>query len=163
MNKTGAAMILVLLAFVAAAATNGEKKIRADRTPLTFRDSGVYCNYRFGHARAEEGLTNMLPADRAASTDSPRTFYVMQYFAPLKPLPEQDTSLIRRMAQNGKKVVLRADIGRMHENPDVDLMEQRLVGSITWWRRGDTSQLATNRWSATKTASGSARPSCRMV
>ena len=61
MNKTRAAMILVLLAFVAAAATNGEEKIRADRTPLTFRDSGVYCNYHFGHALAEEGLTNMRP------------------------------------------------------------------------------------------------------
>ncbi|MDP7349206.1 MAG: hypothetical protein QF735_13260, partial [Phycisphaeraceae bacterium] len=37
---------------------------------------------------------------------------------------------IRLMAQNGKKVVLREGIGRMHKNPDVDAMEQRLVNML---------------------------------
>lgn len=35
--------------------------------------------------------------------------------------------LIKRMAKNGMKVVLRADIGRLHEDPNVDAMDRRLA------------------------------------
>lgn len=107
----------------------GQTKTRADRTPLTFRDCGLYCNYSMWH-RIEpetEGNTNMLPARRAASADSPWTFYIMQYNAPLKPRPDWDAATIREMAKNGKKVIIRAGIGRFHKNPNVDEMEQRLV------------------------------------
>ena len=107
-----------------------DQRVRADRTPLTFRDSGLYCNYNFwhGHEPAEDGVTNMLPQARAAGRDAPWTFYVMQYWAPTKPRSGFDGTAIREMARNGKKVILRAGVGRTPEkNPDVDDMEQRLA------------------------------------
>ena len=108
---------------------SGQTNTRADRTPLTFRDGGLYCNYGMWHGMKPETLdtTNMLPAHRAAGVDSPWSFYIMQYHAPQERRADFDGSTIQEMVNNGKKVVLRAGVGRGHMNPNVDEMEQRLV------------------------------------
>jgi len=129
MKRFGLVLTVLAISVLLVQPCMGEGKVKADRTPLTFRDSGLYCNYNFFHGRdpSEDGVTNMLSAERAASKESPWAFYVMQYTAPEEPRPNQDTSLIKRMAQNGKKVILRAHIGRLSENPDVDKLEQRMI------------------------------------
>jgi len=106
--------------------------VKIDRDPLTFRDSGLYCNYRMWHDidPATEDVTNMLSAERAASKDSPWSFYIMQYQAPERRRPDFDARTICAMAQNGKKVILRAGIGRTHKTPDVDEMERRLANLL---------------------------------
>jgi len=119
--------MLEVLSVIASAQAMAEEKVRADRTPLTFRDSGLYCNIGFVHGRdpAEDGVTNLLPAERAVQPDTPWDFYVVQCN---ENTPGPDTaSMLREMARNGKKVILRAAVGRMHEKPDVDEMEQWLV------------------------------------
>ena len=122
---------LVAIALAQAPAAE-EVKVRADRTALTFRDCGLYCNYGMWHGidPATEDASNMLPASRVASTASPWTFYIMQYYAPHEPRKGFHGGLIREMAGNGKKVILRADIGRMHKDVDVDKMEQRLSNML---------------------------------
>ena len=111
---------------------SGQTETRADRTPLTFRDSGLYCNYGGWHGiePETEDTVNMLPSHRAASAESPWTFYIMQYHAPEKRRPGFDGATIRDMAKNGKKVILRAGIGRLTESPSVDEMERRLVNML---------------------------------
>ncbi len=124
-----AAATIVLMV---AATARAEEKVRADRSPLTFRDAGVYCNMSMTHG-TDEGLGNMLPADRAASPQAPWSFYVMQcnYNSadPKDPdsLHPQVISTLRQMAANGKKVILRAHVGRLDPNPNVDEIEQWLV------------------------------------
>ena len=119
----------ILLILFAPLLALGDQPVKADRTPLTFRDCGLYCNYGMWHGiRPEtEDSTNMLPASRAVSDRSPWTFYVMQYHAPKERRPDFDGASIREMAKNGKKVILRAGVGRMHKDPNVDELEQRLV------------------------------------
>ena len=132
-------ILLFIVALVSAwqgGASWGQTKVRADRTPLTYRDCGLYCNYSMTHGVEPEtrGLhsrvRNMLPAHRAASAESPWTFYVMQYTASKERRPEFEGSTIREMVKNGKKVILRAAIGRGQVNPDVDAIEQRLVNML---------------------------------
>ena len=129
-------ILAVLACSVPGAATYGETKLRADRTPLTYRDSGLYCNYFMVHGVEPENMgiksrvKNMLPASRAASAEAPWTFYVMQYHAPKKRRPEFDGSLIRDMVRAGKKVILRAAIGRGAVNPDIDELDQRLINML---------------------------------
>ena len=68
----------------------------------------------------------MLPADRAASTQAPRSFYIWQCdynsAAPkdLDSLHPHVISTLRRMPANGKKVILRVHICRLDPNPNVD-------------------------------------------
>jgi hypothetical protein len=95
-----------------------EQQVKADRAPLTYRDSGLYCTLSFA------GVTNMLTLDRAAGPDSPWNFYIFGMNDPARP---EDAKLIERMAANGKKVILRVDVGRLAPNAQVDIMEQRLL------------------------------------
>jgi len=60
----------VTMVLMIAASARAEEKVRADRSPLTFRDAGVYCNMSMTHG-TDEGLGNMLPADRASSPQAP--------------------------------------------------------------------------------------------
>ena len=114
-----------ILLFVAALASAcpgrealGQTRTRADRTPLTYRDCGLYCNYVMTHGVEPETrgvqsrVKNMLPAHRAASADSTWTFYVMQYHAPKERRPEYDGSTIRDMVKNGKKVLMCLETGK---------------------------------------------------
>jgi len=132
---THSLMLLLVVALASAcmgSEASEQTKTRADRTPLTFRDCGLYCNYGMWHGLGPEteDTANMLPARRAASADSPWTFYIMQYHAPEKRRPDFDGAAILKMAKNGKKVILRAGIGRMHKTPNVDAMERRLVNML---------------------------------
>ena len=145
---------------LACCTATAEETVKADRTPLTFRDSGLYCNYNFWHVRkpAEDGVTNMLPPERAATDKSPWTFYIMQYWAPDKPREGYDGAAIRQMAKNGKKVILRAGIGRMEKNPDVDKMEQHLINmfkevdpDLLYAITLDEEQIFWNGWNAALT------------
>jgi len=115
------------------------QKVRADRTPLTFRDCGLYCNFSFdpgfiagiGKEPLQDPPPNMLLPERAASPQTPWTFYIMQWdYAPGSALWHKKAALVRQMAANGKKVILRADIGRMDNLVDVDEAEQRLVNIL---------------------------------
>jgi hypothetical protein len=109
---------------MASSSVAAEPKIKADRTPLTYRDCGLYCDLKFQQGQRpqeDDGVTNMLPPERAASTDSPWSFYIVQG------AQGKDAELIKRMAANGKKVIVRALIGRLDPHPKVEEMEQRLV------------------------------------
>ncbi len=92
--------------------TLAEEQVVADRTPLTFRDSGLYCNVvEFSHgpdpAKALS-VTSLLSAQRAALPDTPWDFYIMQYPSESGPaLVEEAASLIKEMVRNGKKIILR--------------------------------------------------------
>ncbi len=115
-------MALAMLAGVVAAAP----AVKADRARLTYRDSGLYCNLNFwmSHKPEDDGVTNQLSAERAAGSESPWSFYVVQFNGPVSP---EQAQLIEQMAANGKKVILRMDIGRMDPSPKVDELERRLV------------------------------------
>gem|GEM_PF-3279581 len=104
-------------------------EVKADRTPLTYRDNGLYCNLDFWLCQKPEddGVTNMLTSERAATTDSPWSFYILQLDDPARP---EDSNLIARMAANGKRVIVRVSIGRLDPNPNVDELEQRLVDML---------------------------------
>lgn len=137
----GAVLLLtatLALAFSGAGALAREK-IRADRTPMTYRDSGLYCGYRRWRTDASNAkIPNMLPITRAASPESPWTFYIMQISAKEKPLRGLTGRTLQEMAKNGKKPILRVGLGRrprnpktgrpqLLKNPSVDMLEQRLV------------------------------------
>ena len=123
--------VVLALGFLGSAAL-GQGESRADRTPLTFRDCGLYCNYDMWHGikPQTEDIMNMLPSHRAASTDSPWTFYIMQYHAPEERRADFDGATIREMAKNGKKIILRAGMARPRESPNVDKMERRLINML---------------------------------
>lgn len=113
-------MALLLLCMVHARAEDGS--IKVDRSPLTFRDSGLYANPPFWHGRdpADEGLTNLLTPERAA-TEAPWSFYILQgRYSKQKP-SEEDVRIIRDLAAHGKKVILRVKLpGGLHSNHDFD-------------------------------------------
>ena len=124
--------------FLFAGAVHAAEKIHGDRSRLTFRDAGVYCSLSLIHGRdpANEGLTNMLSPERAVQPETPWTFYIMQGNDSLP--DDAHVSLLRAMARNGKKVILRAKVGWRHKTPDVDKMEQWLV---TFFERVDPDWL----------------------
>ena len=119
-------------------ASRAEERVRADRGRLTFRDAGLYCDLDFIHGKdpADEGSTNMLPPDRAVRPETPWSFYIIQGNRST-PSAER-VALLESMARNGKKVILRAKVGRLHKEPDVDAMEQWLV---TFFERVDPAWL----------------------
>jgi hypothetical protein len=126
----------VMIALMVAPSARAEQEIRADRSPLTFRDAGLYCNLSMAHSRfdrTDHSSVNMLPADRAASTKAPWAFYIMtcNYNSadPKEPdsLHPKVLSNLRQMAANGKKVILRVHVGRLAPNPNVDEIEQWIV------------------------------------
>ncbi|MDP6355344.1 MAG: hypothetical protein QF473_09600, partial [Planctomycetota bacterium] len=110
----------ILMSLLLSSVAPGIAEVKADRTRLTFRDGGLYCNYSMWHGLKPAKADNMLPAQRAASEDSPWSFYIMQYRGGDEPRATHDGALIREMAKHGKKVILRAHIGRLTKNPDVD-------------------------------------------
>ncbi len=102
-----------------------EETVRADRTPLTHRDSGLYTNMKFWHGRPPEadGVGSMLTPERAATPEAPWAFYISQGPGP--------ADLIRRMAASGKRLILRLSLGgHTGPAPSVDEMEQRLVEQL---------------------------------
>ncbi len=99
------------IALMVAANVRAKQEVRADRSPLTFRDAGVYCNVSMTHG-TDEGLGNMLPAKRAVIPQAPWSFYIMKcnYNSAEKDpdsLHPHVISTLRQMAANGKKVILR--------------------------------------------------------
>ena len=130
--------LLTVAVLFSAVPSRAADEVRADRERLTFRDAGVYCDLDFIHGRdpADEGSTNMLGPERAARPRTPWTFYIVQGNSNT-PADERVAGL-REMARNGKKVILRAKVGRMHKDPDVDAMEQWLV---TFFERVDPNWL----------------------
>jgi hypothetical protein len=103
-----------------------QEKVIADRTPLSFRDAGLYSNLDFvhpGNKPKEDGVTNLLSVERAISKESPWNFYIIQH----NEQRPNDASLIKRMAENGKKIILRLHIGRLDPNPDVNELEKKMV------------------------------------
>jgi len=126
---------IVISLYATIASSGAAQKVTADRTPLTFRDCGLYCNFSFapgfiagcGKEPLPAPPANMLPPERAASPQSPWTFYIIQCGS--NPGP-QKAALVEQMARNGKKVILRAGIGRMGDLTDVDEAEQRLVNIL---------------------------------
>ena len=66
----------VTIVLMVAATARAEQEVRADRSPLNFRDAGLYCNVSMTHG-TDKDPGNMLPADRAASPQTPWSFYVM--------------------------------------------------------------------------------------
>jgi len=127
-----ACITALALLLSAASSAQAEKKIRADRSPLTFRDAGLYCNISMRHGK-DPNPGNMLPVDRAASPEAPWSFYVIQanYNAPdprdSDSLQPQVIATVRRMAAHGKKVILRVHVGRLDPDPNVDEIEQWIV------------------------------------
>ncbi len=129
--------VMFVVVFTATVFASADEKVRADRTPLTFRDSGLYCNFDFvhGHDPAGEdqlnadsgGVSNMLTPQRAAGPDSPWSFYIVQVYAPEDPDDSLDDALFEQMARHGKKVILRAHIGRASKDVDVDKLERQMV------------------------------------
>ena len=128
MKNTGWLWIACLIAStLLSAGVNAAEKIKADRTPLTYRDSGLYCNVNFwhGHDPAEDGVTNMLTPESATSVDSPWSFYIFQLN---DPATAENAEMFRKMAANGKKVVLRVAFASNNTAaPPVDDLEKRLV------------------------------------
>ncbi len=120
-------IIVLVVAILLGASAAFAADVKADRTPLTYKDSGLYCNLQFWHVTKPEtdGITSMLTDERAATGDSPWTFYITQGAA------ARHADLVRKMAANGKKVIVRADIGHMKANPSVDEMEKSLVKLLT--------------------------------
>ena len=120
-------LLLIIAIHLGASPLRAEEPVGADRARLTFRDAGLYCNVEFSHGPdpTEEGLANMLPAQRAADPRTAWSFYIMQ--CNVNTLGPESIAMLKAMARNGKKVILRAHVGRMHEAPDVDAMEQWLV------------------------------------
>lgn len=102
--------------------------VQVDRKPLTSDDSGLYCNYSFEHGvkSARDGITNLLPAERAASKQSPWTFYIMQYKSSETPAPNHKASYIEKMAKNGKKIILRAWIGK-NADKEIDVNKSKRI------------------------------------
>ncbi|MCF7854321.1 MAG: hypothetical protein K9N51_05950 [Candidatus Pacebacteria bacterium] len=101
--------------------------IQVDRTPLTFRDSGLYCNVQFVHGRqpAEDGVTNMLSRKRASRRDIPWDFYIMQCNMN-QPTPDT-VDMLKEMARNNRKVVLRVKLpGGLHASLDLEACQERL-------------------------------------
>jgi len=78
----------------------------------------------------------MLSPDRAVRPETPWTFYIMQ--GNESPPLDAQVRLLREMARNGKKVILRAHVRKGHKTPDVDKMEQWLV---TFFERVDPDWL----------------------
>ena len=119
----------VLTAIVLIVFTDSALAEKANRTTLTHRDSGLYCNLRFTHGRDPkvDGVVNMLTPERASSADAPWSFYVFQFN---RPATVADIKLIERMAAAGKKVILRVDIGRLTSEPNVKQMEERLAAMV---------------------------------
>jgi len=128
-------LVIIVCSYTTTASGATARKVRADRTPLTFRDCGLYSNFSFdpgfiagvGKEPLQDPPPNMLLPERAASPETPWTFYIIQsdgYYGAKK------AALIKQMARNGKKVILRADIGRINSLLDVDEAEQRLVNIL---------------------------------
>ena len=115
---------LFLVALPAAA----EEHVRADRSPLTFRDAGLYTSpFREDADTAVDGMTNMLAAGRAVRPETPWTFYIIQHDIYESPPSDAMVSQLREMAKNGKKVILRAQVRLKQKTPEIDKMEQFLV------------------------------------
>lgn len=117
---------VLLSAHRADSAEPSKQPVHADRTPLTFRDAGLYWSATPQSQSETAGAKSLLTLERAATDQSPWAFYIMQSTenpAEMASLADQ----IRQMASHGKKIILRAEVGHLHEKPDVDQMEQWLV------------------------------------
>ena len=118
--------LLIALALFLPPSARSEEEIRVDRTQLTFRDSGLYCNLGCVHGvnPTKDGVTNLLTAERAMAPDTPWDFYIMQYNAS-EPSPELAERL-RGFARNGKKIILRVVLGKEKQRLDLDEAKRRL-------------------------------------
>lgn len=122
-------MLFVFSIAVTAVAEENNQAIHVDRTPLTFRDAGLYTNF-LPPGPAVPGLElgeNMLSAERAISWDSPWSFFIFQYNTFDTPPSPEMLEVLRDLAANGKKVILRVHLGRTNPNPDVDQLEQNIA------------------------------------
>jgi len=101
--------------------------VTLDRAPLTFRDSGLYANLNCVHGvdPTQEGVTNLLTAERARDPRTPWDFFVMQYNAE-GPSPELAGTL-REFARNGKKIILRVLLGKKAQKIGLNVAKQRLT------------------------------------
>jgi len=114
------------LALLPIPSATSEEAVRIDRTPLTFRDSGLYCNLGCVHGvdPTKDGVTNLLTAERAMAPDTPWDFYIMQYNAS-EPSPDLAKRL-KGFARNGKKIILRVILGKKKQRLDLDEAKRRL-------------------------------------
>ncbi len=118
--------ILAALAVLTTGPVGGQEKIAIDRSPLSFRDSGLYSNLNSIHGvdPATDGTQNLLTFERATSPDTPWDFYIMQYNA-TEPSPELAARL-REFARQGKKIILRVLLGKDGQVLDTEIAKQRL-------------------------------------
>lgn len=128
MRATSTFLTSMPLAMLVAGRCPAQEKVTVDRRPLSFRDSGLYSNLSSVHGvdPTQDGVRNLLTAERAASTDAPWDFYIMQYNA-TGPSPELAARL-REFARNGKKIILRVLLGKEQQRLDLERAKQRLEG-----------------------------------
>ena len=126
MQHLSLAAAIVLLCALPAPTAHGQAPVAVDRTPLTFRDSGLYANLNCVHGvdPTRDGVSNLLTFERAVRPDTPWDFYIMQYNAK-EPSPELAARLAT-MARNGKKIILRVLLGKEGQKIDTDVAKRRL-------------------------------------
>jgi len=94
---------------------------------LTFADSGLYTNldFSFRHGQGRPVLPDLLTPQRAESAESPWGFYIIQVNS--SDISPSQVAMLKDMAENGKRIIIRAGIGREHPNPDPAKMEEWLA------------------------------------
>lgn len=122
-------LLLLSIALLAAGCppAQAEKAVSVDRSPLTFRDSGLYCNlsgFVTSSDTTREGVPDLLTRDRALRPETPWDFFIAQYNA-AEPSP-QLAATIQRFARHGKKLILRVLLGKQKNKVDPATAKQRL-------------------------------------
>ena len=99
-----------------------------DRSPISFGEFGLYSGFPpISPAHYGDLSYNILPPERAIAEQTPWDFYIIQYNEPEEFPGEEGLSLLRQMAENGKRIILRVRLGRWEPHPDVDAMERSLI------------------------------------